>query len=80
MEGMLKEKGAAFTISWKFQARSRVCWTPSPAPGLIRAAPQGSCSVTEHITVYCLLSRLDWAAVTAGASAFPDDGGVMEEQ
>jgi len=63
--------GASFTITWKFPARSRIRWTLYPAPGLIPAFPRESLSVTEQITVYCFLSRLDHPMLTAEAVILP---------
>lgn len=42
-----------------------------PAPGLIPAVPRESWSVTEQITVYCFLSRLDRPMLTAEAVILP---------
>lgn len=60
--------GASFTIIWKFPARSRIWWTLYSAPGLIPAVPRESRSVTEQITVYCFLSRLDQPALNSRSS------------
>lgn len=72
MEGRRRRAhGASFTITWKFPARSRIRCTLYPAPGLIPAFPRESSSVTEQITVYCFLSRLDCPMLTAEAAILP---------
>lgn len=63
-----KESSHCFVhITWKFPAPSRIWRTLYPAPGLIPAVPGERRSVTEQITVYCFLSRLDRPSLTAEA-------------
>lgn len=71
IEGRRSARAASFTITWKFPARSRICWTLYPAPGLIPAVLRESWSVTEQITVNCFLSRPDPPTLTAEAAALP---------
>lgn len=74
MEGRRRRRrahGASFTITWKFQPRSRIRRTLYPAPGLIPAVPRESWSVTEQINVYCFLSILDHPMLTAEAVILP---------
>lgn len=74
MEGRRRRRrarGASFTITWKFPARSRIRRTLYPALDLIPAVPRESWSVTEQINVYCFLSRLDHPMLTAEAVILP---------
>lgn len=56
---------SSFTITWKFPAKSRLGRTLYSVLVLIFGVAWESSSVTKQITVYCSLSRMDRACLTA---------------